>query len=133
MGLQSSEIVFMKSVPKTEISYGFTYDNEPVVFIGGEEVTVSVSVRLYVMCLLNLEDWEKESTLREKYEMSLLIAEKIGLSKVINAVKFFSNYNNSILGKMELVMVESIPSSKEELSRKCDTIRGKYPSLDGIV
>lgn len=129
----AKDIVFLKQIPGTQVQYGFTYDNNPIVLIEGEEASLSSSVSKYIMCLLNIEDWDRNHTIREKYEMNMLIAEKIGLSKVINGVKFLSSYNQTIEGKMELVMLEAIPVSRDLLSKKCDTIRDKYDRIDDVI
>lgn len=130
---RENEIAFLKHIENTDMSYGFTYGNEPVVLFGEERVKISDNVGLYVMCLLNLEDWDRQMTIQEKYEINLLIVEKLGISKVIEAIKFFTRRNDTIEGKMELVMIEAFPYLKEDIKSRCDKIRSKYGSLDGIA
>lgn len=130
---REDEIAFTKAIENTHVSYGFTYGNEPVVLINNKQVKISNNVGLYVMCLLNLEDWDRPMTIQEKYEINLLIAEKISLSRVIEAIQFFSKLNSTIEGKMELLMVEAIAGTKDDITKKCDKIRRKYGNLDGIA
>ena len=123
---QALKILYRRYIEDTNVYYGFDEYADIVMYKDDEQIEIGGFLKEYIFNLINIEDSRKQYTPKEKYEMNILIAEKMGINRVKKALRAISNIAETIETSLDILAVDMIPTDRKKIKEMADVFRDKY-------